>query len=249
MNQVGKEWWNDFFESDLWAQVHLKTKTAEQTLQEIEFIKKVAPRSGPLDVLDIPCGVGRHAIELSQLGHKVLGVDNSKNLLRLAGENSKGLAKKPEWQRADMREFKKTNSFDMILMLWGSIGYFSDEETQVMFANLRESIRPGGRFVFDLPTLDTFMHRGFSLNQWSERDGLYVLEKTNWLPESGRNESQWTFVADGKTQTHTSSIRIYTYHELHSMLKKSGFSKVTAYGSMDLKPFLIGDRLFCVAEA
>lgn len=242
------EWFDDFFESDLWAQVHTKTKTAEQTQQEIEFVKKVARAGANLEILDMPCGVGRHAIELCKLGHRVLGVDNSKNLLRIAIDRSKELPAKPEWQQADMRQFKKPKSFDLILMLWGSLGYFSDDETQTMFSNIKESLMPGGRFVFDQPTLDTFMRGGFSMNHWSERDGLYVLEKTNWQPETSRNESQWTFVENGKAQSYTSSIRIFTYHELFSMLKKAGFAKVTAYGSMELKPFAVGDRLYCVAE-
>lgn len=46
MDQKDNNWWNDFFESDLWARVHTKTKTPEQTLQEIEFVKKVSQCTG-----------------------------------------------------------------------------------------------------------------------------------------------------------------------------------------------------------
>ena len=60
--QIPTNWWNDFFESDLWAQVHLmKTRDREQTIKELEFIKKVAPKKADsLSILDMPCGVGPH---------------------------------------------------------------------------------------------------------------------------------------------------------------------------------------------
>jgi len=246
--QIPDNWWNDFFESDLWAQVHIKTKTREQTLKETEFILKVALKPGSLSILDMPCGIGRHAIELARRGHSVVGIDNSKNLLRIATENAKDLSCKPEWQHGDMRTFKRTNSFDMILTMWGSLGYFADGETLQMFTNIRESLKPGGFLVFDQPVIDSFLKGSFSQNHWSERDGLYLMEKTNWISETGRNESEWVFVDSGKVSSHKSSIRIFTHRELCLMLKQAGFTKINSYGSMELKPFAVGDRLFCVAE-
>jgi len=248
--QIPTNWWNDFFESDLWAQVHLmKTRDREQTIKELEFIKKVAPKKGDsLSILDMPCGVGRHANELAREGHRVTGVDNSKNLLRIAEENSNDLVHKPEWQQGDMRTFRKAKAFDVVLTMWGSLGYFDDAETMQMFTNIRESLKPGGVLVFDQPVLDTFLRGGFSQNHWSEKDGLYVMEKTNWISETGRNESEWIFVDGGKVSSHKSSIRIFTHRELCSMLLQAGFGTIKSYGSMELKPFTVGDRLFCVAE-
>lgn len=245
---IPENWHVDFFESELWAQVHIKTKSREQTLKEIEFFKKVAPHDGPLSILDMPCGIGRHAVELSTAGHTVVGVDNSKNLLRIAAENSKELSRKPEWQLEDMRTFKRANTFDMVITMWGSLGYFTDHETIQMFKNISASLKAGGVFVFDQPVLDSFLKGGFLQSHWSERDGLYLMEKTNWVSETGRNESEWIFVDGGKVSTHRSSIRIYTHRELCSMLKQAAFTKINSYGSMELKPFAIGDRLFCVAR-
>jgi 2-polyprenyl-3-methyl-5-hydroxy-6-metoxy-1,4-benzoquinol methylase len=246
--EIPTNWWNDFFECDLWARVH-RLKTREQTVKEIEFIKKVAvTKTGSLSILDIPCGLGRHSIELAREGHKVTGLDNSKNLLRIAEENSIDLVHKPEWQHGDMRTFRKVKSFDIVLTMWGSLGYFDDAETLQMFFNIHESLKPGGVLVFDQPVLDTFLRRDFSQNHWSEKDGVYVMEKTNWISETGRNESEWVFVHGGKVSSHKSSIRIFTHRELHSMLLQTGFSTINYYGSLQLKPFNAGDRLFCVAE-
>ena len=246
--QITTNWWNDFFESDLWARVH-HLKTREQTVKEVEFIKKVAPKKvDSLTILDMPCGIGRHAIELAREGHNVTGVDNSKNLLRIAAENSNDLVHKPEWQQGDMRTFRKVKSFDVVLTMWGSLGYFDDAETLQMFSNIHESLKPGGVLIFDQPILDTFLRGGFLQNHWSEKDGVYVMEKTHWISETGRNESEWVFVHGGKVSSHKSSIRIFTHRELYSMLLQTGFSTINSYGSMELMPFSAGDRLFCVAE-
>lgn len=34
-SKVLENWWTDFFESDLRAQVHVKTKTLDETIQEV----------------------------------------------------------------------------------------------------------------------------------------------------------------------------------------------------------------------
>jgi len=245
--RIPTNWYHEFFESELWAQVHVKSKTQEQTLKEVEFVKKVVAKDGALDILDLPCGTGRHSIELAKEGHRVVGVDGSKRLLQIANENSFNLANKPEWILADMRDYRKLKSFDVVMTLWGSLGYFSDVETQKMFTNIRESLKPNGVLIFDQPVLDTFLLRGMSPNHWSEHDGLYIMEKTNWIAETGRNESEWVFVNEGKISSYKSSIRIYSFHELNNMLLAAGFTSIKAFGSVELKPFSVGDRLFCVA--
>lgn len=47
------------------------------TVQEIDFLAKVVPMEGPLRVLDLGCGFGRHTVELGRRGHTVVGIDAS----------------------------------------------------------------------------------------------------------------------------------------------------------------------------
>ena len=54
---------------------------ADWTNQEVDlFIEKLNLHPGH-QLLDIPCGFGRHAIELSKRGFKVTGVDISKTFI------------------------------------------------------------------------------------------------------------------------------------------------------------------------
>ena len=44
---IPNDWWDNFFESELSAQVNIKTKTREQTLKEIDFDALFAAASDP----------------------------------------------------------------------------------------------------------------------------------------------------------------------------------------------------------
>jgi 2-polyprenyl-3-methyl-5-hydroxy-6-metoxy-1,4-benzoquinol methylase len=47
----------------------------EHTKDEIDFIIDIMNLSGTERILDLACGFGRHAIELSRRGFLVVGVD------------------------------------------------------------------------------------------------------------------------------------------------------------------------------
>lgn len=67
-------WWKDFFRGP-WEQVQLPGYPEQRTSAEVAFtIDALQLRSGAR-ILDIPCGEGRHAIELAQRGFDVMGID------------------------------------------------------------------------------------------------------------------------------------------------------------------------------
>src|SRR5690606_20922826 len=48
---------------------------------EIEAMLALLGVDRPLDILDMPCGVGRHSIALARRGHRVTGVDRTESYL------------------------------------------------------------------------------------------------------------------------------------------------------------------------
>ena len=75
-------------------------------------------------ILDLGCGPGRHALPLAALGQIVTAVDLTGVLLeqgrKLAAEQNLGL----EWVQDDMRHFSRPGSFDLVICMWSSFGYF-----------------------------------------------------------------------------------------------------------------------------
>ncbi|HPZ08155.1 MAG TPA: class I SAM-dependent methyltransferase [Candidatus Eremiobacteraeota bacterium] len=82
-------WYDNFFDEN-----YIKTCAhldRERTARDVNFILKVLEISHNDLILDIPCGFGRHCIELTKRGYKVAGmeynmcqIDEAKRLRRIS---------------------------------------------------------------------------------------------------------------------------------------------------------------------
>src|SRR5258708_21961032 len=79
-------------------------------------------------VLDLCCGPGRHSIPLARQGAHVTAVDRSPFLLQKARERAASEELNIEWVQADMRSFVRQDSFELVINLFTSFGYFGDVE-------------------------------------------------------------------------------------------------------------------------
>ena len=96
------------------------------------------------DVLDAPCGFGRHSVPLARAGYRVVGADRSQVLLDEAAARRR---RRPKLVQADYRELPFADaSFDAALNLFSSIGYLGDEEDTKALAEIRRVLRPEPRW-------------------------------------------------------------------------------------------------------
>lgn len=114
---------------------------AGRTQREVDAVLHIAGAhfgEGPLRILDLPCGSGRHARVLAERGHAVVGMDLQESLLRRAGP--------VPCAAADMRRLPVAGgAFDLLLNLWNSFGYFDEEAEEIAaLAEFRRVLRPGG---------------------------------------------------------------------------------------------------------
>src|SRR5262245_5505884 len=101
-------------------------------------------------VLDLCCGVGRHAIALARRGCRVTGVDRTVAYLDQARERARAAGVEVELVRSDMRAFVRAEAFDAAVNLFTSFGYFDDPLDDLRVArNVAASVRPGGRALFE----------------------------------------------------------------------------------------------------
>ena len=200
------------------------------------------------DLLDVPCGYGRHSIPLARAGYRVVGVDRSPTLLaearRRAGEGP------PELVEADYRELLFADeSFDAALNLFSSLGYLGDEEDGKVLEQIRRVLRPSGRLVIET------MHRDLAVSGFRERDwrllgeGRLLLEQRTFDAAAGIAQTTQTLIdKDGGRDSRTFSVRLYTATELVTMLRRAGFDDVRCYGDLEGGPFDATTRLVIVAR-
>jgi ubiquinone/menaquinone biosynthesis C-methylase UbiE len=91
---------------------------SEESTKIATLIKEIHPRAQT--VLDVACGTGEHARQLTErFGYVVDGIDLDANLIALAALKNRGR----KFSVADMIDFNLDKKFDVISCLFSSIGY------------------------------------------------------------------------------------------------------------------------------
>ena len=242
------ESWDAFF-SDFYLRAYAHEEADAQAEVQALAAAKLAGTPEQGDVLDAPCGFGRHSIPLARAGYRVTGVDRSAPLIEEARRRGRN-ARWPKWAIADYRELPMPDeSFDLVINLFSSLGYLGDEQDTRALAEFRRVLRPGGRLVIET------MHRDALIANWSEHDwhllgeGKLLLEQRTFDPAGGVAQMTQTLVpSSGARESRTMSLRIYTATELCAMLDRAGFSESRCHGDLDGAPFDTTTRLVIVAR-
>ncbi|HKL30726.1 MAG TPA: class I SAM-dependent methyltransferase [Natrialbaceae archaeon] len=221
----------------------------EQAPEQVDRVLDLADVEPTGHVLDVPCGVGRHAAPLAERGFDVTAVDATERYLDDAREHAAETSEAIEFVHADMREFQRPETFDAVFNLYTSFGYFEDRRDDERTArNFYESLKPGGTLVMSLAAKEILAGK-FEERSWEERDGAYLLEEREVTDDWTWMKNQWHLVVDGDGQSFTVSHRLYSAYELSELLRRVGFSDVAAYGDLEGAPYdTDAERLVVVAE-
>jgi SAM-dependent methyltransferase len=242
------ETWDAFF-SDFYLRAYAADEQSEQAESQALGAAKLAGAEPDAELLDVPCGFGRHSVPLGRAGYKVTGVDRSAALLEEARRRT-GHERRPKLVQADYRELPFADaSFDAALNLFTSLGYLGIEEDTRVLAEIGRVLRPGGRLVLET------MHRDLLVLRWSESnwrlmgEGRLLLEQRTFDAASGIATTSMTLIdGSGERESRTWSVRVYAITELLAMLDGAGFADVKTYGDFDGGAFAPSTRAVIVAR-
>nr|WP_276977578.1 class I SAM-dependent methyltransferase [Ferrimicrobium acidiphilum] len=97
------------------------------------------------DLLDVACGTGRHLSYLRRY-FNCMGIDASKEMLRLARENVPGM----QFSKGDMLDFDAGRQFDVVLCLFSSIGYLKTAgDVRKALLNFARHLKKGGVLIVE----------------------------------------------------------------------------------------------------
>ena len=228
-----RDHWDTLFD-DLYLRTYAKVQeSADSESQALAAVALAGAEPGA-DILDAPCGYGRHSIPLSRAGYRVTGVDRSPVLLDEARRRA-GDGEWPQWVQADHRELPfEDASFDAALNLFSSLGYRGEDADRRTLRELRRVLRPDGALVVETAHLDACMH-SFQHRSWDPLpdDGV-ILEERRFDYVAGEIEATHTHLAaDGTRESHSYRLRVYSVTELARMLEEAGFGEIRAYGGLE----------------
>ncbi|HEY2788554.1 MAG TPA: methyltransferase domain-containing protein [Gaiellales bacterium] len=244
---VDPYWYETFFDEH-WLTISSHTHTPEKSAAEVEFLISALGLEPGQRVLDIPCGHGRHSIELARRGLRVVGVDLNDLPLELASADARAAGVQLDLRRLDMREIEFRDEFDAVLNLWTSFGYFESEaEDRLVLERALRALRPGGALVIETINLHGTLRR-FEPRAWHELGaGRLLLEERAFDPWKGRMHSGWTLVEPSGDRVPMSfATRAYTLVELTGMMAAAGFDVEAAWGDYQGSDYRVDSRRMIV---
>lgn len=224
--------------------------TVEEILELLDGRDK-----SPESVLDVGCGIGRHARAFAARGIETTGIDISPAFLDRARERVEGeAADNVEFRELDMRSVDEVDeTFDLAVCLHNTIGYFDDEQNVEVLRKMRERLSDDGVCVIQVENKDRVLAH-FPDSRVQEHEGQMVVEQYAFSSRRSRlKRTRDAFHGDPDERQHVGrteyDVRLYSPPELEAALRNAGFESVGIYEGYDGSPVGVeSDQLVAVAE-
>lgn len=229
----------DFMHTDDIIYFQANRLDKERSFNEVENILKLLNFSDDrLEVLDVPCGFGRHCEVFAKLGHSVTGVDLSNSLIEYAKNSSRASDLMINYQKQDMIVFESDLEYDLIINLFNSFGYYGKEGDQSLLNKFYGMLKKDGKLVIDTINAQNVISNGFL-------DNVVLRRKENTLSISKKlldnhKVSYRIEIERESNQYHTAfSVQYYTSDDMIQMIKEAGFKEVKLYADFEGSDFEI----------
>jgi len=228
-----KQWYESLFEN--YAHKYDKECFVQGTVGECDFIEEEINRDKSLKIIDIGCGTGRHAIELTKRGYNVTGVDLSENQIKRARGKAQEAGVTIDFQIQDARNLSFAGEFDLAVMLCE--GGFSLMETDEMnFAilkNAAKALKENGKLIFTtLNGLFPLFHSVKEFYESAQKEGQSQCKDCSFDLMTFRDHNTAVFEDDsGNKKELKCNERYYVPSEITWLLKSLGFKKIDIFGA------------------
>jgi len=230
-------WWSTFFSGPV-LDVLRNMFPPQVTMAECDFIWQRLGLSPGMTLVDVPCGAGRHALEMARRGCKVTGVDLTPELIADAKAAGAGLT--VDFVVADMRDLPGPGRFDAAICFGNSFAYLDHAGNAAFLAAVRRALKPGGRFLLETRLVAESVFAMPRSRTWYPFGDTVMLHDTRYDPTRRCLTSEYRFIQDGRMDCRTAEYTIYLFSELLAMLSAAGLEFEAAFGSLAGDPFALG---------
>ena len=228
-----KQWYESLFEN--YGQTYDRESFTHGTVGECDFIEKEINFDKSLKILDVGCGTGRHAIELTKRGYSVTGIDLSESQLQRAKEKAKAANLSIDFQCRDARNLPFHSEFDVAIMMCE--GGFSLMETDEMnfeiLKNVTKALKPDAKFIFTTSNgLFPLYHSVDEFLASAAEEGNSLCTNNSFDLMTFRGYSIVEFEDDSGTKKMLEcNERYYVPSEITWLLKSLGYKTIDIFGA------------------
>jgi D-alanine-D-alanine ligase len=235
-DHVRPDWWSNIFNS-----LYLKTDSdvvedLNITRKEVDLFSEILNLTADDTILDLCCGQGRHALEITRRGFKVEGLDRSRYLIQKAKASAKKENLSVKFKEGDARKLPfSPDNFEVVMMLGNSFGYFETVQDDLrILKEIFRVLKPWGRLLLDV-TDGEYVKEKFQARSW-EWIGkkLFVCRERSLSADRKRLISREvvTDVTKGVIADQFYAERLYTKENLLTLFKEAGFSDILVHGEI-----------------
>jgi len=244
-----KEWYIEAFKE--WYQIVYRHRDDKEAQEQVDFVYSELSLNKRSKVLDLCCGYGRHLKFLSGKLSFLVGLDLSLYLLREAQKNNKIYS--IPLIRGDVRYLPfRTKSFDAVLNLFTSFGYF--EEHNDNFKQLEQVssiLKKKGLLLFDY--FNPLSVQKIKNIETEKIYKSYIIKENRCYDETNKILKKYISIYSNDLQlkvSYTENVKVYELNELiemflscHLTVKKIyGSYKKESYNSESPRLIIIGER-------
>ena len=241
------EWFEVWFNTEEYLEVYQHRNEADAK-ELVQLILKNVSLDRNASVLDLACGAGRHSILFAKRGFKVTAVDLSDNLLRVAKKSTEKNKVNIDFLKSDLRQFAFCKSFDLIVNLFTSFGYFEcDAENLKLFETVNKYLAPSGYFVLDYFN-KTFIENNLVKESRDNFRQISLVQKRHI--EKNRVIKDIYINRNGTTARYKESVRMFSREELISAIEKAGLKIRNVFGGFKAEEFdeMNSQRIIIIAQ-
>lgn len=220
----------------------------------IRLIEAHLPEPAVPAVADLACGTGAFCMRFAKRGYRVIGVDCSADMLRIAGQKARSSGLSIPFVQQDMRALTLHKPVDVVTVCCDGVNYLSTlADADAFFAAAYRSLVPGGLLLFDVSSAYKLTHilDGQTFGDVTE-DCTYLWQ--NCFDKSSRciEMALTFFVREGERyrrfdETHIQ--RAYTQAEIDALLTKNGFTVLGCFAAFtDAAPAADTERIQWIAK-
>ncbi|MCK5302324.1 MAG: class I SAM-dependent methyltransferase [Candidatus Thorarchaeota archaeon] len=219
---------------------------------DIPFYLSMAEKYGS-PILELACGTGRVALKLAEADYEVVGVDATRQMLKVAREkasNLPGNVRCPvSFLRGDVTDLDLQQKFPLVIIPSSFRFCLTTEEQLECLSSAKRHLTEDGVFILDLYPGDGQQEEG----EWSEEahttSGRHVKRSGRFVADFSKQIQYRTFIleiteSDGETWTieTENAVALINDKEADRLLRLSGFEVLKEYGDWDFKPYSPGMR-------